>query len=268
MERATKTLTVEAYSFESRLPPRVTATWIEGVELEVRKSMLVGAVGGDGALFVFDFGSVVCVGVERARVDSLVDGIFRRLSREPHPPLRENFALEIDPSATGPRVSFDRVVLPALTPLDLECVATVLAQSVTIDYFTEDLESTLARVQEIAELIAKKGRLGHSRGYLAKFVAGSIASQVEMIHSIALLDKPDFTWEDEGAERLYDILRHHLEIQERHRALQIKLTTIRESLSQFLEMNTARRALLLETTVVLLILFEIVMGLVEAFGHD
>ena len=41
---------------------------------------------------------------------------------------------------------------------------------------------------------------------------------------------------------------------------------VRESLSQFLEMSTARRALLLETTVVLLIVFEIVMSLVGAHG--
>lgn len=266
MPGARKTLTVEAYSFESRLPPKAVATWIEGVELEVRKTMLVGALDGDGALFVFDFGAVVCVGAPRERVDAIVDGLFRRLPKEPHPPLRENFALEIDPAAPGPKVSFDRVVLPELSPLALECVATVLAQSVTIDYFTEDLEATLARVQEIAEVIARKGRLMHSRRYLAKFVARSIASQVEMIHSISLLDSPDFTWEDEGAERLYDLLRHHLEIQERYKALEIKLVMVRESLSQFLEMSTARRALLLETTVVLLIVFEIVMSLVGAHG--
>ena len=100
-----------------------------------------------------------------------------------------------------------------------------------------------------------------------RFFAASIVSQVEMIGSISLLDKPYFTWEDEAAESLYDILRQHFEINERHKALETKLLTIREALNQFLEIGSARRNFVLEVLVVLLIAFEIAMALFERLAH-
>jgi uncharacterized Rmd1/YagE family protein len=83
---------------------------------------------------------------------------------------------------------------------------------------------------------------------------------VEIISAIALLDKPDLTWEDELADRLHDRLRHNLEIAERYKALETKLLTIREALDAFLELSTTRRLLVLEAAIVLLIVLEIVIG--------
>lgn len=258
---------VEAYSFEAHFVLKEVARWSLGVTFERRKTNLVGVVEPGGTLFVFDFGAIVFVNVPRNRVDGVVEAICDELAREPHRPLREDFLLVVAGESAVPHVTFDSVVVPRLGPLEVECVATVVAQSVSIDYYDEDLRTVLQRVQQIADTIAKTGRPSISRTDLAKFVASSIGSQVEMIHAMSLLDKPDFTWEDEEAERLYDILRHHFEIAERYRALEAKLATIRESLSQFLEMNATRRSHLLEATIVLLIVFEIVMGLIEMLGH-
>ena len=160
-----------------------------------------------------------------------------------------------------PRISFDKLVVPSLRPSELEAVATVLAQSVCIDYYDEDLEGLLRRVGELGSEVANHGKPRGSSRELIRFAGAAIAAQVEVIGSISLLDKPDFTWEDEAAERLYDLFRHHLEIPERYRAIEAKLTVVRESAGAFLELTTSRRALVLEATVVLLILIEIVMGL-------
>ncbi len=258
-----KQLAVEAYSFESRFVLKELPAWLpDGLDTRVSKTLITCDVG-DGTLFAFDFGALVFVNVPRAEVEAILARFGKRLPREPHPPLREDFSIRVDPAREAPGVLFDAIEVPSLTPLGLEAIATVVAQSVTIDYYDEDLQTTLKRVGSIAQEIAQHGQpRGRSRD-LVRFVGSAIAAQVEIVSSISLLDKPDFTWEDEHAERLYDILRHHLEIQERFRALEAKLVTIRESLNQFLEMIATRRALLLESAVVFLILFEIVMGLYE-----
>ncbi|NUP09950.1 MAG: RMD1 family protein [Polyangiaceae bacterium] len=255
-------LPIEAYSFEAHFDLKKVIGWLPDLDFDVRKTDLVARLDG-GRVFVFDFGALVFVDLERRQIETVVAAVSARLPREPHPPLREDFKICVGGPRKEPFVSAGTVTVPRLSTLVLECIATVHAQSVAIDYYDEDLESILARVEVIANEIALTGRLRTSRGELAKFVASSIASQVEMIHSMSLLDKPDFTWDDEEAERLYDVLRHHLEIHERYRALERKLETIRESLSQFLEMNATRRALFLEATVVVLILIEIILGLVE-----
>lgn len=259
---------IEAYSFASRFDLKRLRDWLPGnIQPRLGKTLLVAESDGRAKVFAFDFGVLVLVDVPREESDVLLATIEKRLTREPHPPLREVFTLLVDPSRPTPSVTFEAVTVPSLSQADLECIATVLAQSVAIDYYEEDLQPILQRVGAIAEEISRAGKLMSTRKSLVQFVATSISWQVEMIDSLSLLDKPDFTWEDEAAEKLYDILRHHFEIQERYRALEVKLETVRESLSQFLEINAAKRAFVLETMVVLLILFEIVLTLTERFGH-
>lgn len=262
----TSSLTVEAYSFESRFPLRRVKPWLEPHEVErADKTILVAKCDGGGTVFAFDFGVLVFVDVAPPLIAATLKMFRENLPREPHDPMRESFTIRLDPSKGAPEVTFDTVILSELGPRDLECIATVFAQSVAIDYYDEDLQGILDKVGALSAQIAQTGRPQGRRSELMKFVASSIGAEVEMISSIALLDKPDFTWEDERAERLYDILRHHLEIRERHHALEVKLTTIREALSHFLEIANTRRALFLETTIVLLIVFEIVIGFVNGF---
>lgn len=259
---------IEAYGYASRFALKTLVGWLPPtVSFDARKTVVVVRLDGTASLFAFDFGALVFVDASRARVDEILRIVGDHLENEPHPPLREDFLLEVDPSKTTPAVSFESVTLSQLTPLDVECLATVLAQSVAIDYYDEDLQAILARVEGIARDIAKTGKLGAPRLNLVRFVATSISFQIEMIGSMSLLDKPDFTWDDERCERLYDALRHHFEIRERHAALEAKLATIRESLSQFLDLNAARSSHNLELIVVGLIALEILLGLWDHFGR-
>jgi uncharacterized Rmd1/YagE family protein len=261
-------MSIEAYCFESRFNLKELPGWLPaGAGRRATPTLIVVRVGGGGTIYGFDFGALVFANVARAEIDEEIADFQRRLPKEPHPPLRENFTLCVDTTKRAPEVSFDTVTLPGLTTLSLDCVATVLAQSVTIDYYDEDLTKILTRVGAVAMELVRGARVRTSRSDLVRFVASSIASQVEMINSILLLDKPDFTWDDEDAERLYDILRHHLDIPERYKALETKLATIRESLSQFLEIHAVRRSFVLEAAVVLLIVFEIVLALTERFSR-
>lgn len=261
-------LAIEAFCFESRFNLKELPGWLPaGVECRATKTQIVAQLASNGTLFAFDFGALVFVDAAPEAIKTVLSAFQERLTREPHPPLRETFRLRVDPTLRLPEVSFDAVAVPELSRLGLECVANVLAQSVTIDYYDEDLGHMLEKVGAIAQDFAKTGRMASSRRELVQFVARSIGSQVEMINSISLLDKPDFTWEDEAAERLYDVLRHHLEIPERHRALETKLTTVRGSLSQFLELHAVRRSFVLEALVVALILFEIILSVSERLAH-
>lgn len=264
MSEAVAVYGVEAYSFEASFPLRERPRWLpEEATCEIKKSILTAVMEGARRIYAFDFGALVFVNVPRAEADRVLAAVRASFPREPHDPLREDFTLRIDPSSSEPEVTFDSVTIREGSPLRLECVATVFAQSVSIDYYDEDLREILERVGVIARDIAKAGRLLAPRRDLVRFVASSISSQVDMISSLSMLDKPDFTWDDEQAERLYDVLRHHLEIQERFRALDKKLVTVRESLSQFLEINATTRALTLEALVVILIVFELLLSIAE-----
>jgi uncharacterized Rmd1/YagE family protein len=216
-------------------------------------------LGPDSLVYAFNFGALVFVNVSSDERSGILEAVQHHFPREPHPPLEEDFLIEVRPDAVM-ETEFDRVVLPAITPAALEVIATVLAQSVSIDYYDEDVQAILNRIGAIAGEVAEKGSPRGRTRDLTRFIGAAIASQVEMIESIALLDKPDLTWEDEAADRLHDKLRAVLEIPERYKALEVKLQTIRESLQTLIELGSSRRMLFLETAIVLLIVLEIVMS--------
>jgi uncharacterized Rmd1/YagE family protein len=160
-------------------------------------------------------------------------------------------------------LAFDRVVVPEIGPSTLEVIAMVLAQSVSIDYYDEDAQAILDRLAVLATEVARRGRPFGRQKDMVRFAGSAMAFQAEIIGAILLLDKPDLTWEDEYADRLHEKLRYHFEIAERYKALETKLSTIRDTLQALLEMGSERRMLFVEVAVLVLIVIEVVMGLVR-----
>jgi required for meiotic nuclear division protein 1 len=254
---------IEAFSYASRFNLREAATWLpQDRTIRWSKTQFVVEFNHDQLLYVFDFGALVFINVLDSEREALV-GIFdAKLTHEPHPPLRESFLVEVRPGAPI-EVGFDRVVVPEIVSSVLDVIATILAQSVAIDYYDEDVQAILDKIGDVAREVAFKGRpLGRTSDFV-KFVGAAIASQVEMISAISLLDKPDFTWENEVADKLHDKLRTTLEIPERYKALETKLSTIRDSLQTLIEFSQTRRMLFLEASIVFLIVLEIILSFMK-----
>lgn len=254
---------IQAYSYASTFTLKELAGWFpDGVRIRSKKTYLILEWSRESFAFAFDFGALVFVNVSAETKASILRVLDARLMREPHPPFEENFLVEMRDGASV-EVAFDRVVVPALTPVTIEVIATVLAQSVALDYYDEDAQAIMNRVGTLATEIAGLGKPRGKSQDLIRFVAQAIVSQVEIISAISLLDKPDATWEDELADKLHEKMRANLEIPERYRALEAKLHTIREANAAFLDMSSQRRMLWLEIVVVVLILLEVVMGVVR-----
>lgn len=252
-----------AFAFASRFHLAQMGDLFAGEPFLVRKKTHVIATWGDDeSAFAFDFGALVFLNVPAATRRATVDRLCRALPNEPHAPLREELIVELRRGARV-EVGFDRVRVPTLTAAVQEVVATVIAQSVCLDYYDEDVQGTLDRIHAIATEIVQTGTPPRSKGEIVKFVGASVASQVEIISSLALLDKPDLTWDDALADDLHDKLRGAFEIADRYRALETKIRTARESFSAFLEMMQSRRSLWLESTVIALIFVEIVLGVLK-----
>lgn len=257
------TYAAHAFAFASRLPLSQVSDWFAGEPTFRRsKTHVVATWGDDETAIAFDFGAVVFLNAPAATRKDTMERFSLGLPNEPHPPLREEMLVEVRRGARV-EVGFDRVRVPVMTPAVCEVLATVIAQSVSLDYYDEDIQSTLDRIHSIATDIAQTGSAPRSKGEIVKFVGASVASQIEIISSLSLLDKPDLTWDDALADELHDKLRASFEIGERYRALETKISASRESYSAFLEMMQSRRSMLLEITVIVLIFVEIVLGVLK-----
>jgi uncharacterized Rmd1/YagE family protein len=262
---------VDAYSYASRFVLKDIAACVGSGSPSAppsasrsTKTQLVVERQPGSFVYAYDFGTLVFVNVPEAARKEILAAVFRTLPREPHPPLHEDFLVEV---RAGSRIevalAFDRVVVPELGPSTLEVVAMVLAQSVSIDYYDEDAQAILDRIAVMATEVAHKGRPFGRQRDLVRFVGSAMAFQAEIIGAILLLDKPDLTWEDEHADRLHDQLRYHFEIAERYKALETKLVTIRDTLQALLTMGSERRMFFVEVAVLVLIVIEVVTGLVR-----
>ena len=257
-----------AYAFATTFRLKELIGILPSVEVELDKDCLVLRIPGEAAspqlAILFDFGALVTIGLPSAERERLIRAIHGRLAPEPHPPLTEDFLLEVRPGARL-EVQFDRVILPEVTLPALKVISLLLAQSVAMDYYEEDVQEILSRSEVITRSLQVAGRLPGRVGDLVKFIGTCIATKNGVIATLALFDKPDAAWEVQSLDRLYSSLRLELELDDRFRALEAKLRMIQENLVLLVDLSQHRSTWRLEVTVVLLILFEVLLTLWQMF---
>lgn len=219
---------------------------------------------GERLAILYDFGAVVFTGMDPPEQDHVIRTITAHVAPEPHPPLTEDFLIEVRPGAPV-QVEFERVIVPEASLQVLDLVGLLLAQSVAMDYYEEDVQEILGRTDSIIQSLQVAGRIPGRLPDLVRFIGSCIATRNAIISALALFDKPDSTWEHRELDRLFNGLRHELEIDDRFRALEVKLRMIQENLVLLVDLSRHRSTWRLEMAVVLLILFEVVIMLWQMF---
>lgn len=215
-----------------------------------------------GAVFVYPFGAIALYDVpdsQRASHVARLAGAARNLHeanavedllvREedvPHPDMREG-DLVVD------QLEFEGVSVVAMT----------VAQSAAMDYYERIVDEMFLRTDGLVERLETKGRAPLATRPLHRFIGTAIGTRNEVLSVLHLLDKPDAVWDDKGADRIYRELRAEFDLSDRYLSLEHKLRSVQEALELVLDMSRDHRLLLLEVTVVLLIVAEIVLSLVH-----
>ncbi len=257
---------VHAYGIFATLRPKEVAAkfrWAEepGARVRVTKTFAMLSQR-DRHVAVYDFGAIVFFDWPKEEREAFLATLLEALPPEPHPPLPDDFLVEVDPDAE-PTIAFDRAVVPRLDAPVVDLVALVLAQSVGMDYYEEDVRALYARVDALASRLAEKGHVRLSEKELNLYIGNILAVRNQIAMTMSLLDAPDVTWEREIYDRMYRALRANFEIMDRYRTIEHKLGLIQENLTIVVNLFQHRRAHMLEWTIVILIAVEIVLFFVE-----
>jgi uncharacterized Rmd1/YagE family protein len=266
---AMATLLVHAYAFASTFAPKDVAPLLEKAGRRVRtmKTQTVAECavdGGAGWIIAYDFGAVVFAGIDEATRDAVLDALLKRFGPEPHPPIEDEMLVETADDER-PAVRFDRVVAPAIDRRLVELVSLVVAQSVAMEYYEEDVDLVLARLNKMSSTLAESGNLPSRPRELLRFIGSGMSTHNQVVFTLALLDTPELAWEDETLDRIYSGLRTQLEIGDRFRALDLKLRMIHDSFSLFVELTQERRAYRLDWMIAVLVALEVVLFVYEIF---
>ncbi len=217
------------------------------------------SLDGSGEVFAYPFGAIVF----RDVADELRNRELDRL-REIHPMLslpvvQEELAVrEGDSPAAG--IVDGTLVVDELTPDRSGVIAHTVAQSAALEYYERIVEEMFGRTAKLVDRLEIRGTVSWSTRPLLRFIGSAISTRNEVLAILHLLDKPDEAWEDPGIERIYDELRMEFDLVDRFAALETKLRSLQESLEMLLDVARERRLVLLEMTVVLLFVTEIVMS--------
>jgi uncharacterized Rmd1/YagE family protein len=228
-------------------------------EVVLEQDELRAGFAAGGSAICFDFGAVVFFGVDPVRREAVVREISQRVS-ETQPPRTEEFLVDVEPGARG-EVTFDRVIVAELTWPVRQIVGLLVAQSAAMDYYEDDVQDILTRSDRITRDLAERGRLRGRVKKLVQFIGSCILTKNDVVETLALFDKPEATWEQEPLDRLYTALRKMLEIDDRFRALEYRLRVIQDNLVLLVDLSQQRRNLVLEVSIFLLILVELIVML-------
>lgn len=210
-----------------------------------------------GALVLFDLSPL-----EKVSIVSHVKPLVQDRLAEPE---SENVTIVIDPGREE-RVTEDGTLImhrPSLARLQI--VADVLAKSAVLAHYEGGIAEAFDRIEPLATRLRLTGRSGSQAKALLRQLGEVFLMQQQMVGRVELIDRPEILWERPELERLYDRLQDEFELPERHRIVDRKLELITRMAETSLGLVQDRRSLRVEWYIVILILVEILLYLYEIF---
>jgi uncharacterized Rmd1/YagE family protein len=215
-----------------------------------------------GLVFVYPFGAIALYDVpdaERASHAARLAAATRNL--------REANAVEDlvvrEEAVPQPDMRDGELVVDHLEFEGASVVAMTVAQSAAMDYYERIVDQMFLRTDGLVERLETTGRAPLATRPLHRFIGTAIGTRNEVLSVLHLLDKPDAVWADKAADRIYHELRAEFDLSDRYLSLEHKLRSVQEGLELVLDVARDRRLVLLELTIVLLIVFEILLALIE-----
>jgi uncharacterized Rmd1/YagE family protein len=247
-----------AVAFEQNFSLKELAAALPGGRLEVH--FLERELPEKGTVFYYPFGAVAFVdaapGVREAEIARLLaarPGLTKQV-------VREDFTVREEESG-GTRIAEGCLIVDRLSGGRASLIAMTVAQSAAMEYYEQIVERLFDRNRQIVDRLESRGSVPMATRSLHRFIGQAISTRSEVLSVLHLLDKPDLIWEDSAMDRIYSDLRSEFDLADRYSALESKLRAVQEALELVLEVARNRRLFLLEVSVVLLILFEVVWNI-------
>jgi uncharacterized Rmd1/YagE family protein len=215
-------------------------------------------------VYLYYFGGVVFVNCsgemigrffgELAKVSELFRGV-------PQVRFRDDYALKFS-DGDRPSITNDCAVMPSHDPAFVDIICFVIAKSVALERIEERADTVL---DEMEGLIAQlgSGKLNIPDRRLASLASSVLTFKYASIAQIMVLDKPDITWDNPEADRLYLTMANLFELSQRYQEIKHKSETLLDVTTVFTGLSHARRSARLEWIIIVLIFIEILIYVFE-----
>ncbi len=142
-------------------------------------------------------------------------------------------------------------------------MADALAKTVSLGRDEREVNAVFDVIEPFAAKLFARGRPPGSRRAMLKLIGQTLLVQHRVSGRVAVEEKPDVLWDRPDLERLHARLEDEYELRERAQTLKRKLDVVAETARALTDIIDADRATRLETTVVVLIVTEILLTLAQ-----
>ena len=142
------------------------------------------------------------------------------------------------------------------------CIAHAIAQSVKLTLFEGLIEETIESTRSIPRKMAREGKFNMSRREVNKKIGELFIMRINVNLVSNVLDTPEIFWSEPSLEPLYQAIRGYLEISQRVELLNLRVRVISDLLDMLKEHLTSSHGEYLEWIVIVLIAFEILIGII------
>jgi uncharacterized Rmd1/YagE family protein len=220
--------------------------------------------GVDGRVFLYFFGAVVFVNCPKETIEEFCTTMApygESLNSLPTARFHDEYALKIS-SGSELLITNDAAVMQDYDPVFRGIICFVIAKSVALERIEERLDQVLDEVEGFITRL-ERGWLTITDKRLARMASTILSFKYTSLANIMVLDKPDSTWENDRADRLYLTMANIFELNQRYNEIRHKSETLLDITEVFASLSHARRASRLEWTIIILIFVEIVIYLVD-----
>lgn len=220
--------------------------------------------GESQQVYLYYFGGMVfinCSGDTIARVLDTIRQHIPSLRENPQIKYSEEYQLRVDPEQKS-AITDNYALLQRHDPAFVDIICFVVAKSVALERIEERVDIVF---DEVEGLIARlgKGKMEISDRDMARLASSILGFKYTSIAHIMVLDKPDITWDNPDADRLYTTMASLFELNQRYLEIKHKSETLLDMTDVFGTLSNARRSARLEWIIIILIAIEIVLYVLE-----
>jgi uncharacterized Rmd1/YagE family protein len=250
----------QALAFPDNVPLRTLAALFPDAKRGTHE--LRAALPDGGTLFLYPFGVVVFEDVDPAARERQLEVLRKAEPRLSGPGTVEDLAVRED-TTPAPGMTQGVLVVDRLTEGRAGIIALTVAQSAAMEYYETIVESMFERTRRLVERLERKGTTPLRTRPLHRFIGEAVGTRNEVLSVLHLLDKPDAAWDDPAMDAIYEDLRDEFDLGDRFNALELKLRGVQEALELVLDVSRDRRLVLLEASIVVLIVIELVLSVLR-----
>ncbi|KAJ3040697.1 hypothetical protein HDV00_010590 [Rhizophlyctis rosea] len=216
-----------------------------------------------GECLFFDYGVVVMWGLSESEEEEILKELagFEEEKLAEDDVEVENFHFHYN-TQYQPRIYNDIITLknPANYMIKLT-ISHAIAQSVKLALFEGLIEATIESTKHIPQIMAETGKIQMSRKAINKKIGQLFIMRINVNLVSNVLDIPEIFWSEPALEPLYMAIRGYLEISQRVDLLNQRVSVISDLLDMLKEHMTSSHGEQLEWIVIILIAFEIIIGI-------